>query len=311
MSAPQATEKASPEEDVTTHSDPPAIEAEPPNGFVIFWRGMWRNKVGFTGFLIFIAIVLASLIGPFFTPRQSVDAANRLQPPSAEHWLGTENMGKDVLVDVINGGRSVLLVGFLAATISVVIAVFFGALAAYVGGKVDAAIVTASDLVLTIPSIILLAVIASFYSIGSDWGLALLIGGLGWPGLLRAVRSQALSLREREYIEAARLLDLGTSHIVWREIIPNMSSYILMNFVLGAINAIYSLVGLYLLGLAPLTGTNWGVTMHWAQKAGAQFSADSIWWIMGPVIAISMLQLSLITMSASFEEILNPRLRHS
>lgn len=311
MSAPQATENASPEEDVATHADPPAIEAEPPNGFAIFWRGMWRNKVGFTGFLIFIAIVLVSLIGPFFTPPQSADAANRLQPPSAANWLGTDNMGKDVLVDVINGGRSVLLVGFLAATISVVIAVFFGALAAYVGGKVDAAVVTASDFVLTIPSIILLAVIASFYSIGSDWGLALLIGGLGWPGLLRAVRSQALSLREREYIEAARLLDLGTSHIVWREIIPNMSSYILMNFVLGAINAIYSLVGLYLLGLAPLTGTNWGVTMHWAQNAGAQFSADSIWWIMGPVIAISLLQLSLITMSASFEEILNPRLRHS
>lgn len=311
MSAPQATKNARPEKDAATHSDPQASEAEPPNGFVIFWRGMWRNKVGFTGFLIFIAIVVVSLIGPFFTPPQSADAANRLQPPSAEHWLGTDNMGKDVLVDVINGGRSVLLVGFLAATISVVIAVFFGALAAYVGGKVDAAVVTASDFVLTIPSIILLAVIASFYSIGSDWGLALLIGALGWPGLLRAVRSQALSLREREYIEAARLLDLGTSHIVWREIIPNMSSYILMNFVLGAINAIYSLVGLYLLGLAPLTGTNWGVTMHWAQNAGAQFSADSIWWIMGPVIAISLLQLSLITMSASFEEILNPRLRHS
>lgn len=286
-------------------------EFRPPNGFVIFMRGMWRNKVGFAGFLTFVGIVLVSLIGPILTPAQSADASRRLQSPSSGNWLGTDNMGKDVLVDVINGGRSVLLVGFLAAVISTVIAVFFGALAAYVGGRIDAVIVTASDMVLTIPSIILLAVIASFYSIGSDWGLALLIGGLGWPGLLRAVRAQALSLREREYIEAARLLDLGTSHIVWREILPNMSSYILMNFVLGAINAIYSLVGLYLLGLAPLTGTNWGVTIHWAQNAGAQFSANSVWWIMGPVVAISLLQLSLVAMSRSFEEILNPRLRHN
>lgn len=282
-----------------------------PNGFVVFWRGIRRSKTGFIGFIIFILIVLICLFGPFFTPDQVTNVAERLQGPSWSHWMGTDNMGKDVLVDVINGGRSVLLVGFLAAGISTVIAVFFGSLAAYIGGKIDDTIVMATDIVLTIPSIILLAVIASFYSIGSDWGLALLIGVLGWPGLLRAVRSQAFSLKEREYIEAARLLDLGTARIVMKEIVPNMASYILMNFVLGAINAVYALVGLYLLGLAPLTGTNWGVTIHWAQKAGAHFRDESVWWAMGPVLAISLLQLALVTMSRSFEEILNPRLRHN
>ncbi|MGP9539642.1 ABC transporter permease [Brachybacterium sp. AOP43-C2-M15] len=282
-----------------------------PNGFTVFWRSMRRSTTGFIGFCTFVVIVLVCLVGPFLTPANPADVPSRLQAPSWQHWLGTDNMGRDVMIDVINGGRSVLLVGFLAALISTGVAVFFGSLAAYVGGKVDAVIVTATDIVLTVPSIILLAVIASFYSVGSDWGLALLIGALGWPGLLRAVRSQAFSLREREFIEAAKLLDLGTTRIVLREIIPNMSSYILMNFVLGAINAVYALVGLYLLGLAPLTGTNWGVTMHWAQKAGAQFSADSVWWVMGPVLAISLLQLSLVTMSRSFEEILNPRLRHN
>lgn len=292
-------------------SDQDDARPDRPNGFVVFWRGMRRSTTGFIGFLVFIAIVLVCLFGPFFTPPNLADVPNRLQGPSSAHLLGTDNMGRDVLIDVINGGRSVLLVGFLAALISTVIAVFFGALAGYAGGKVDAVIVTVTDIVLTVPSIILLAVIASFYSVGSDWGLALLIGVLGWPGLLRAVRSQAFSLKEREFIEAARLLDLGTTRVVIREIIPNMSSYILMNFVLGAINAIYALVGLYLLGLAPLTGNNWGVTLHWAQKAGAQFSADSVWWVMGPVLAISLLQLALVTMSRSFEEILNPRLRHN
>jgi peptide/nickel transport system permease protein len=282
-----------------------------PSGFVVFWRGMRRSKTGFIGFIVFVLLVLVCLIGPLFTPGNPADVPQRLQPPSGAHWLGTDNMGRDIMIEVIDGGRSVLLVGFLAALISTGIAVFFGALAAYVGGKVDAVIVTVTDIVLTVPSIILLAVIAAFYSIGSDWGLAVLIGVLGWPGLLRAVRSQAFSLKEREFIEAARLLDLGTAQVVIREIIPNMSSYILMNFVLGAINSIYALVGLYLLGLAPLTGTNWGVTMHWAQKAGAQFTADSVWWVMGPVLAITILQLALVTMSRSFEEILNPRLRHN
>jgi peptide/nickel transport system permease protein len=281
------------------------------NGFAVFWKGIRRSKSGFVGFLVFVAIVLVCLVGPLFTPDNVAVVADRLQGPSAAHWLGTDNMGRDVLIDIIDGGRSILVVGFGAAIISTVIAVFFGSLAAYVGGRTDAVIVTATDIVLTVPSIILLAVVASFYSVSSNIGLALLIGALGWPGLLRAVRSQAFSLKEREFIEAARLLDMGTARVVVREIVPNMSSYILMNFVLGAINAVYALVGLYLLGLVPLTGTNWGVTLHWAQKAGAQFSDTSMWWVMGPVLAISLLQLSLVTMSRSFEEILNPRLRHS
>lgn len=282
-----------------------------PNALQVFWRGIRRSRSGFIGFCVFVAILLICLIGPFFTPEQSTDVANRLAGPSWQHWMGTDNMGKDVLVDVIDGGRAVILVGFLAALISTAIAVFFGSLAAYVGGRLDAVIVTATDIALTIPSIILLAVIAAFYSIGSDWGLAVLIGVLGWPGLLRTVRAQAFSIKEREYVEAARLLDLSISRIVLREIVPNMASYIMMNFVLGAINAIYSLVGLYLLGLAPLTGTNWGITIHWAQKAGAHFLDETVWWAMGPVVAISILQLSLVTMSRSFEEILNPRLRHN
>jgi peptide/nickel transport system permease protein len=134
---------------------------------------------------------------------------------------------------------------------------------------------------------------------------------LGWPGLLRAIRAQVFSLKEREYIEAARLLDLGTGRIVLREILPNMSSFILMNFVIGATSAVYALAGLYLLGLAPMEGQNWGLMIHWANTQGAIFNEASFWYVMGPVLAVCLLQLSLITMARSFEEILNPRLRHN
>ena len=170
---------------------------------------------------------------------------------------------------------------------------------------------TATDIVLTVPTIILLAVLAAFYRVGSAAALAVILGIFGWPGLLRAVRAQVFSLKEREYIEAARLLDLGTARIVIREILPNMASFILMNFVIGMTNAIYALAGLYLLGLAPMQGDNWGIMINFAWTRGAIFYDGSFFYIMGPVIAICVLQLSLVTMARSFEEILNPRLRHN
>lgn len=296
----------------TTELEGPVPEAGKRSGpFRTLMRAMMRTKSGFVGFLAFTFIVLVCLIGPLFTPDLKSDAALVYAKPSWAHPLGFDFEGKDVLIQLIDGGWPVLVVGFIAAGLSTVIAVFFGALAAYVGGKLDSVIVTIADIVLTVPHIVLLAVLTSFYRVGSAWGLAIILGLLGWPGLLRAVRAQVFSLREREYVEAARLLDLGVSRIVLREILPNMSSFILMNFVIGMTGAIYGLTGLYLLGLAPLEGANWGIMLNWANSQGAIFYSDSVFFVMGPVIAISLVQLALVTMSRSFEEILNPRLRHN
>lgn len=291
---------------------PPDDEGKKVNAFRMFIRAISRSKAGFVGFLVFTFIVLVSLIGPLFTPNNLPANTDKIfAPPSWGHPLGFDASGRDVLMQVVDGGRDILVVGFLAATISTVIAVIFGALAAYLGGRADSVIVTATDIVITVPNIVVLAVLASFYQVGSAWGLAIILGLLGWPGLLRAIRAQVFSLKEREYIEAARLLDLGTTRIVIREILPNMSSFILMNFVIGATQAIYGLAGLYLLGLAPMEGQNWGLMIHWANTQGAIFNPDSFFYIMGPVLAICLLQLALVTMARSFEEILNPRLRHN
>lgn len=299
--------------DATQAAPPPPTDEDKKVGAIrVFFRAVSRSKAGFVGFLGFVFIVLVSLVGPFFTPDNVRTNTDRIYaPPSWGHPLGFDDQGRDVLMQVIDGGRDVLLVGFLAATVSTLIAIIFGALAAYVGGKVDTIIVTATDIVITVPHIVLLAVLASFYRVGSAFGLAIILGLLGWTGLLRAIRAQVFSLKEREYIEAARLLDLGTARIVLREILPNMSSFILMNFVIGATQAIYGLAGLYLLGLAPMTGNNWGLMINWANTQGAIFNEASFFYIMGPVLAICLLQLSLVTMARSFEEILNPRLRHN
>ncbi len=137
----------------------------------------------------------------------------------------------------------------------------------------------------------------------------LIIGLLSWPGLLRAVRSQVLAIKQSDYIEAARVLDLGTGHIVFREILPNMMSYITINFILAVTAAMGFQATLVFLGVVPLSGTNWGVMIRFAQTRGAIFSSDSFWYIMAPVLAISLFQLTLVALERGFAEVFNPRLR--
>jgi peptide/nickel transport system permease protein len=277
-----------------------------------FFRSLMRSKAGFAGFIGFTLMVLVALVGPLFTPGHLATDINAVYlAPSGAHPLGTDSEGRDIAIQMINGGRSVILVGVLAAAISTTVAIVFGALAAYLGGWVDSLIVSVTDIVLTVPQIVLLAVLASLYKLDNPWILAVIIGGFAWPYLLRSVRAQVFSLKKREYVEAAQLLDLGTPWIVAREILPNMATFIVMNFVVTMTNAIYALVGLYFLGLAPLVDDNWGAMLNKAWTRGAIFYSDSLFYVLAPVIAISILQLSLVTMTRSFEEILNPRLREN
>jgi peptide/nickel transport system permease protein len=275
-------------------------------------RALTRNPAGAIGFAIFGLLVLVAFIGPFFVPQTlATDVKAIYQAPSWQHPLGTDSEGRDILIQMINGGQSIILVGALAALLSTLISITFGALAAYVGGAIDNVVMLLADIVLTLPQIVLLAVLATYIRLNSPWLLALIIALLSWPTLLRAVRAQVLSLKEREYIEAARLLDLGLPRILFFEILPNMGNFILMNFTIGMTSAIYAQVGLYLLGLAPLAGNNWGIMLNLAWVRGAIFFKQSLLYILAPVLAISLLQLSIVTMSRSFEEIFNPRLRRA
>ena len=153
--------------------------------------------------------------------------------PSWAHPLGTDYEGNDVWAQVLRGGIDVVVVGFLSALISTFIAVAMGALSAFLGGRVDWVITGITDVVLTIPQLPLFIVLAGLFSLSSTWELAIIIGALSWPYLLRAVRSQVLSLRERDYVEAAEALDLGTRHIIFREMLPNMMSYIVIELCAG------------------------------------------------------------------------------
>jgi peptide/nickel transport system permease protein len=276
----------------------------------LFLRIMSRNPAGLIGFLAVIGIAIFSVVGPWLVPLDmDMNAAKIYQPPSRENIFGTDYQGRDVWAQVVHGGREVLLVAAVAAVISTFIAVAFGGLAAFAGGWVDGVVTFITDIFLTIPQIPLLIVLSAFLKLNNVGLLAVVIGLLAWPVLLRAVRAQVLSLRERDYVEAARALDLGTRHILFNEILPQMRSYILISFVLAMTNAMYAQIGLILLGLVPLSTNNWAVMIQLAYVRGALFFRDSLMYIMGPILAIAILNLALVTMTRSLEEVFNPRLR--
>lgn len=274
-----------------------------------FLKLMSRNKTGFAGFLLFIGFVLMTTVGTLFVPQvTSADIMAIYEPPSWTHPLGTDSQGKDILSQIVHGGRDILQMALLTGIISTFIGVALGSLSALIGGGFDAFLSMLADIWLTIPRFPLLAVLATLVKLDNMLLLALLLSVLSWAGLYRSIRAQVFSIKERDYIEAATALDLGMWHIIFSEVLPNMLSYIAISFTFGMTSAIYAQVGLVFLGLVPLT-RNWGVMINLAWTQGAIFFKDSVYFIMAPVTAIALFQLSIVWMSRSLEEIFNPRLR--
>jgi peptide/nickel transport system permease protein len=269
-----------------------------------------HRPVGLLGIVGVGGFVLLAFVVPVFVPlTNAVDVGNVYRTPSLDNPLGTDFQGRDVLNQIVYGGRDILSVALLAALFSTAIAVTFGSLAATLGGRLDTLILGLADIVLTVPHLIVLIVVAAIFRPTGFLVLAVLLASLGWAGLLRQIRAQILSLKEREYVEAARSLDLGLFHVIFREMLPNMSSYIAIHFIFAMTGAVYAQVGLIVLGLVPLSGANWGSMLYLAQSQGALYFSDSFWYIMSPILAISLFQLSLVALASGLEDVFNPRLR--
>jgi peptide/nickel transport system permease protein len=277
-----------------------------------FLRMLSHKPLGLVGLAGVIFFILLAFVVPIFVPYQDkVDVTSIYLPPSLAHPLGTDASGRDVWNQIIDGGRDILIVGFVAGLFSTLIAVTFGSIAATVGGRVDSLIAAAADFWLTIPHIPIIVLLGSILRLNNIFFIAALLALLAWAGLLRQVRAQVLSLKERDYVEAARSLDLGLFHIIFKEILPNMRSYIAIHFILAMTAAIYGVAGLTLLGLVPLSGRNWGLMLNFAYTRGALYFPDSLWYILSPVAAIVLFQLSLVWLASALEDIFNPRLRTS
>jgi peptide/nickel transport system permease protein len=279
------------------------------HGIWRFIRLMSRNTTGFIGFLLFLGFLFMGTIGPYLIEEPtSSDITAIYEPPSWEHPLGTDSQGKDIWAQIVHGSTDILKMALLTGVIATFIGITLGSLSALIGGGFDSFLSMMADIWLTIPRFPLLAVLATLIKLDDVTTLSLLLAVLSWAGLYRSIRAQVFSLKERDYIEAAIALDLGTPHLIFSEVLPNMMSYIVINFTFAMRQAIYAQVGLVFLGLVPLT-RNWGVMINLAWTQGAIFFKDSIYFIMAPVMAIALFVLSVVWMTRSLEEIFNPRLR--
>jgi len=269
---------------------------------------LFGDFIGTLGFILLMAIILMSLIGPIWFPLDTVsDPTKLLMPPSSEHILGTDHLGRDVWAQIVSGGRELLLMSFLTAIIAVVLGITLGSLSALVGGKFDEMLLFFADVWLTIPRFPLLVVLSGFFTLNATT-LAFVLAILSWAGLYRTVRAEVLSLRNRDFVEAAFMLDMGKTHIIFKEVLPNMMGFVVANFTLLMRAAIYSQVGLVFLGLLPLD-QNWGVMINVAWNQGVIYNPDAIWFLLAPTIVICLLILSLVWISRSMEEFFNPALQ--
>jgi len=281
-------------------------------------RALVRNKAGFLGFLGLAFFFVLTIFGPMVIPydgqphyydRRQPGAISLFQGPSKEFPLGLDWQGRDILSHIVHGGRSLIFTAAQAGIFTTIIAVILGATSALVGGFLDRILNALANFILTIPQFPLLVVLAGLISFRERFYLALLLAVLDWPTLMRAVRAQVLSLRERDYVEAAVVLDLGMPHIMLREVLPQMVSYISINMIFSIQGAMYAIVGLVFLGMVPFTEPDWGVMIFMGRSQGALFTAEAASMLLSPVIAVALFQLSLVMFTRSLEEVFNPRLR--
>lgn len=280
-------------------------------------RALTRNKAGFLGFLGIAFFVLVTVFGPLFIryegethmERRAPGALALVAPPSEGHPLGLDWKGRDVLSHMVHGGQRLIITSIQAGLIATGLAVILGSAAGLLGGPVDTILSAIANFILTIPGFPLLIVLAAVVNFDSDFMLAVLFGVLNWPTLMRAVRAQVMSLRERDYVQAAVVLDLGLWHIISREVFPNMVSYISINFIFTIRVAMYSIIGLTFLGMVPLRDPDWAVMIFTGRQQGVLFLPQAAGMLLSPIIAIALFQLSLVLFARSLEEIFNPRLR--
>jgi peptide/nickel transport system permease protein len=285
-------------------------------------RALLRSRRGQVGFVLLAAFAIMAIFGHLLAKQDpnaassfSTSAAENLQSPSSAHWLGTDESGRDVLSEILYAAPITLTVGLAAAIISTLIGTFVGVIAGYFGGWTDRLLMALDDWVLVLPFIPTAIVIASLlgkrasgWPLGRESVLILVIGGLGWAGTSRIVRSQVLTLRERDYIRRARVLGSPDRTIMLRHILPGVIPLVLANAVLYVSISVLAETTLSFLGLGDPTNFSWGQMLNDAYTAGAM--TDGKWaYFLPPGICVTLLAMSFSLSGNALEEIVNPSSR--
>lgn len=273
-----------------------------------------RNSKAITGLVILGTFTILGVIGPWIAPydpqMMSRVAGDRLASPSLAHWLGTDHLARDIMSQLLVGTRGVMEVAFAAGLIATTLAVLIGISAAFAGGLVDEVLSMLSNIFLVIPALPLTIVVVAVMptSIPTEAAVITVIAMTGWAWGARVMRAQALSLRKRDFVEAARASGESSWRIVVMEIMPNMTAIIASTLV-GTVNfAILSEVTLAFIGIGSTSDWNWGTVLMWAQTNNA-VASGAWWWFVPAGVLVASVGMALALINFGVDEFVNPRLR--
>ena len=270
-----------------------------------------NNNIKLTvGLAMVLAVVLFGYAGPIFVDMGNTEVGSVTQslPPNSENLLGTDAMGRDMLAWLIEATPASLRVGLLAGALGVAFGVAIALVGGYYGGFIDNVLRTFTDVMLTIPGLLVLIVLASAVRVVSLELMALILALFAWMGPARVIRSQVLTLRERSFVELSRLSGESNMTIIFRELMPNLMPYILASFVGATLGSILAATGLEFLGLGPANISTLGNILFWQDFYNALIRGMYWWW--GPPIVIFILLFTgLFMASMGLDEWANPRLK--
>jgi len=271
-----------------------------------------RNPKSCIGLVVLGAMIVVAIFAPLIATHDptAMSLLDAKQSPSLHHFFGTTDQGTDVFSQVVLGTRNSLFLGAAAAGLATVLAASLGILAAYSGGWIDDIINFATNVFLVIPTIPLLIVASAYLKNRGSSSLILILGLTLWAFEARILRGQALTLRNRDFILAAKVAGEPTWRIVLFELMPNMISRIAAAFVLVFYVSILTAAGLEFLGLGDLSAQSWGVTLYWAQVNSTVLQGE--WWpFLFPGLALALTVVALVLILAGLDEVSNPRLRRT
>ena len=277
------------------------------------WAYLRRNPLLWVGVAMFGLLVLFWVVGPTFIDVTKARPISGLpdQPPSEMYPLGTDSVGRQMLPNLLAGTLYTFEIGLVAGTIGLLIGTLLGFVAGYFGGPIDSFISTGADVFLTIPALAILVVIAAVKKDALNVrSLALIVAMLAWMRPARTIRAQVLSMRERPYVEIARLSGMSDMQIILQELLPNLLPYLAATYVGAVAGALLAAIGLEAMGLGPQNEPTLGMTIFWCNYYGALLRGMWWWWV-PPIIAILYVFVGLFAISSGLDELSNPRLRRA
>ncbi len=273
------------------------------------WAGAWLQSPRLVvGLLLLMVFVVTGIVGPLVVVHPNAFVGPLLAPPSSHFLLGTTQTGQAVLAQLVVSTGGSLEVGFAAGAIATCVSILVGVGGGFLGGRLDEVLALFTNVVLVIPALPLIIIIAAYVHTGGEGAVILVIALTSWAAAARVLRSQTLSVRNRDYVLAARVSGERSWRIVLVEILPNELAVVVSQFIFTVIFAVLTQAGLAFLGLASTNSLTWGTMLYYAENDQA-LSAGAWWWFVPPGLCIALLGTSLALVNFGLDEVLNPRLR--